>query len=436
MKTTLLSTFFALAVLISQGQWNYTNLSEGKEYMGSSAVGNKIYFAGGYNGFEHLTEVEVYDLSTGVWNVAGYLSVAREIISGVSCGSLIFFAGGFDWDFSYNTVDIYKTVSQEWAVAQLSVDRFSLAAVSYGSKVLFAGGVKYPGLTYKSVVDIYDTLTEEWTTSNLSQAREAIAAAVVGDLAIFAGGLSSEGTTNVVDIYNFSTSTWSTDTLSLARSHASATTVGSKVIIAGGATGINNPTDRVDIYDASTGTWVTATLSVPRAAINNGATVNGKAYFAGGGKFTGGGFNDPKKIIDIYDPENDTWTTDVLMEKLVKHSVLGVGNYLIVAGGKNDQGDIVSTVEIFYDPETGIDSHLDEDALISVYPNPCNNILTINAPNGVMAEEAVIYNQTGQKVLQEKPINNILDISKLQKGIYFIELVTDKGMIREKLIVQ
>lgn len=436
MKTTLLSVFFVTLSLLLQGQWSYTNLSEGKEYMGSSTVGNKIYFAGGYNGFEYLTDVEVYDLSTGVWDTAGDLSVAREIISGVSCGSMIFFAGGFDWDVSYNTVDIYNTVTQEWSVAQLSVDRFSFAAVSYGSKVLFAGGVKYPGLTYKSVVDIYDTLTGQWTTSNLSQAREAIAATVVGDLAMFAGGLSSAGSTNVVDIYNFSTSTWSTDTLSLARSHASATTVGSKVIIAGGSISTNNPTDRVDIYDVSTGTWDTATLSVPRAAINIGATVDGKAYFAGGGKFTGGGFNDPQKIIDIYDPETDTWMTDVLMEKLVKHSVVGISNYLIIAGGINDQGDFVSSVEIFYDPETGISPQSIEDVSFKIFPNPCYNNLTINTPDGVIIDDAIIYSQTGQKVMQDKPVNNTLDISKLQHGMYIIELETDQGKIREKLIVQ
>ena len=207
----------------------------------------------------------------------------------------------------------------------------------------------------------------------------------------------------MVDIYNFSTSTWSIDTLSLARTHASATTIGTKVIIAGGSTSINNPTDRVDIYDASTGTWDTASLSVPRAAINNGATVNGKAYFAGGGNFTGSGLNNPQKRIDIYDPDTNTWTIDVLTEPLVNHSVIGVGNYLVVAGGKNDLGNIVSTVEIFYDPETGINSKLDKDALISIFPNPCNNFMTIYTPNGMMVEEAVIYNQTGTKSFAREP---------------------------------
>ncbi len=436
MKTTLLTALIVLATFFSQGQWSYTDLSEGKEYMGSAAMGNKIYFAGGYNGFEYLTEVEVYDLSTGDWDTAGNLSVGREIISGVSCGSLIFFAGGFDWVTTKNVVDIYDTQTQQWSVEYLSLDRLSIATVSHGSKVMFAGGFRFPSMQRVNIVDIYDTETELWEVEYLSQGREGIASAVVGELAIFAGGLSSDSTTNVVDIYNFSTSTWSIDTLSLARTHASATTIGTKVIIAGGSTSINNPTDRVDIYDASTGTWDTASLSVPRAAINNGATVDGKAYFAGGGNFTGSGLNDPQKRIDIYDPDSNTWMIDVLTEPLVNHSLIGVGNYLVVAGGKNDLGNLVSTVEIFYDPETGISSQSLENVYSTIYPNPCNNILKLSIPNVTTLEDAVIYSQTGQKVLQEKPLNYTLDISTLQHGMYIIELETEQGKIREKLIVQ
>jgi hypothetical protein len=438
MKTILLSVVLVFTALVSFGQWSYDTLIIPREFMGGAAVGNKVYFAGGSNDDGYWGIVEVHDLSTGAWDIAGNLSVDRAIISGVSCGSWIFFAGGFDYNVSYNTVDIYNTVTHVWSVTQLSVARFSLGAVSYGSKVYFAGGVNVPPsgeIVYKSVVDIYDTLTGWETSINLSQAREAIAAAVVGDKAIFAGGITSNGVTGRVDIYNFTDNTWEQAELSQARSHASATTVGAKVIIAGGSIDNGNPTDRVDIYDASNGTWDTATLSVPRAAFNNGATVHGKAYFAGGGSFTGSGFNNPQNIIDIYDPENDTWTTDVLMEKLVKHSVLGIGNYLVVAGGKNDQGNIVSTVEIFYDPETGISSQSKKNAFFTIHPNPCNNILTFNTPNGLIIDDAVIYSQAGHKVLQRKPINNTLDISKLQHGMYIIEMITEQRKIREKLII-
>ena len=56
--------------------------------------------------------------------------------------------------------------------------------------------------------------------------------------------------------------------------------------------------------------------------------------------------------------------------------------------------------------------------------------------NGVTIDEVVIYNQTGQKVLQGKPVNNTLDISKIDQGLYIIELVTAKGEIRKKIIIQ
>ena len=69
---------------------------------------------------------------------------------------------------------------------------------------------------------------------------------------------------------------------------------------------------------------------------------------------------------------------------------------------------------------------------ISIIPNPANNKITISAPKGVVIGEVVIYNQTGQKVLQGKPVNNAMDISKLVQGLYIIELVTNQGEIKKK----
>jgi len=353
MKTRLLLSAFLLCLsIVSQGQWTYTNLSEAKFFMGSATVGNKAYFAGGFNGTGYTTDVEVYDFSTGTWGSAGNLFEPRFFVGGsVSCGSKIFFAGGYDDAVSYNVVDIYDTELQEWSVEMLSVDRFSLAAVSHGNTVMFAGGIQMQGPpSFKNTVDIYNIETGEWAApASLSQARGGIAATVVGDLAFFAGGwISTSGTTsNRVDIYNFTTSTWSQSSLSQARAYASAVTVGTKVIIAGGITTPNNPTDRVDIYDTQTGIWTQANLSVPRSFSDNGAAVGGKAYFAGGGIFMGGGFNTPSDVVDVYDPVTNTWSVMNLQEPRVDHSVLGVGNYLVVAGGKNDSG-ILSSVEIYH----------------------------------------------------------------------------------------
>jgi kelch-like protein 20 len=440
MKTFLLTAFFVLATLVSSAQWTYTELPQPKEMMGSASVGNKVYFAGGSDETKFYKDVKFYDLETGTWSDAGELSVARQIIGGTTtCGSKIFFAGGFDYATTFNAVDIYDTQTNTWTTGQLSVDRLDFVAVSHGNLVLFAGGFQYPSLSRKNIVDVYNILTGVWSVTYLSQAREGIAAAVVGDKAIFAGGIinGSGATTNRVDIYNFTTNTWDPPaSLSQARGCASATTVGSKVVIAGGVVGFNMPTDQVDIYDANTGTWSTAKLSAPRSDTDFAVTVVGKAYFAGGGIFAGNGFYAPSNVIDIYDPDIfEPWSVINLLEPRVHHSVVSVGDYLVVAGGKNDNG-LVSLVEIYQDPFLGFGPIEKEDDFFSIFPNPCTNILTISSDIETKTVEAVIYNQAGQKVLQEKPVNNTLDVSNLNPGMYIIELVNENGKTLKKLIIQ
>lgn len=73
---------------------------------------------------------------------------------------------------------------------------------------------------------------------------------------------------------------------------------------------------------------------------------------------------------------------------------------------------------------------------MTIIPNPSNDKITVSVPNGVTIDEVLIYNQTGQKVLHGNPENETLNFSHLQNGMYIIELITNQGRIREKLIVQ
>jgi N-acetylneuraminic acid mutarotase len=440
MKPTILLTAILIlcTVTLSYGQWSYSSLSEPKSMMGSCSLDNKAYFAGGYNGTDVLSTVECYDAETNTWDSPGELSIARQCPVTVTCGSKIFFAGGMKYEglVVYSTVDIYDTENGEWEVENLSTARFDVAAVSYGSKVLFAGGFTFPFNTFP-VVNIYDVETNEWSYAMLSQSRGGMACAVVGDLAIFAGGFANSSTavSDRVDIYNFTDGTWSTVSLSQARAYASATTVGDKVVIAGGVTSMNHPTDAVDIYDASDNSWETSTLSQARAWLGKGATVNGKAWFAGGGNFNYGFYN-PADVIDIYDGASDTWSEDVLFEPHMDHSVVGIGNYVVIAGGMNSEETFTSLVEIYYDPPTGTGSEPDEEVFFTIYPNPVNEFLTISTRNNKEADKIIIYDQAGQAVLKKIPASNTLDVSPLLPGIYIIEIIYNQQRSRQKLVIE
>lgn len=95
-------------------------------------------------------------------------------------------------------------------------------------------------------------------------------------------------------------------------------------------------------------------------------------------------------------------------------------------------------------PDIGADEaqwlYVSVDASVPVYmnltPNPADHFVTINCIEAISIEEVTIYKQTGQKVYRGIPENNSLDISRLQPGMYVVEVVSRQGIIREKLLVK
>ncbi len=70
---------------------------------------------------------------------------------------------------------------------------------------------------------------------------------------------------------------------------------------------------------------------------------------------------------------------------------------------------------------------------IIVYPNPTNNYLSITVKQKLI-KEINIYNHINQKVLNNSNYSGIVDISKLETGIYIIEIITSENLIRQKVI--
>jgi len=434
MKTKLLlSSFFLFSALLLQGQWYFTTLSEPKSTMGTVSMCNKAWFAGGTTAEGVISDVEVYDISTGLCEITGNLSIARSGSCGVACGSKLFFGGGMvSWTFFSNRVDIYDTLTQVWSTDSLIIPRFLPSAVSYGNLVVFAGGLTDMYLNSTSLVEIYDLETETWSTDDLSIERCCMASAVVCDLAIFAGGfINQENISDRVDIYNFSTQTWETATLSEPRAFCQAITLGNKVLIAGGIKAINVPSNRVDIYDASTNTWSIDSLSVPRAMVT-AAIVGSRAYFTGGATFNYG-WHDYSDVIDIYDDDGQTWSVEHLLIPRITYSV-GVGNYLVIAGGELSATGLTELVEVFQDT-LGVGLH--ESSVVSrqwsviSYPNPTQGIVDFRfSIDDLRWVSLKIYDLQGREVATVldgmwyggKGVR--WDASGLPAGIYYYRLTT------------
>jgi len=77
-------------------------------------------------------------------------------------------------------------------------------------------------------------------------------------------------------------------------------------------------------------------------------------------------------------------------------------------------------------------SETDFSKNLSVFPNPVSFILNIESSNNISFEKAKVYSTLGKLILEtsEKQIN----LETLSAGIYFVEVVTDKGSVKKKIV--
>lgn len=113
------------------------------------------------------------------------------------------------------------------------------------------------------------------------------------------------------------------------------------------------------------------------------------------------------------------------------------GNFIVVY--LKSPNTIGSSDEVFYDNiELYETSSLSADDLASssfnVYPNPAKDFIAIKS-NTNQITLIKVYDVLGKNVItQNKLINNRLDISKLNKGLYFIKIDADGNSLTKKII--
>ena len=82
----------------------------------------------------------------------------------------------------------------------------------------------------------------------------------------------------------------------------------------------------------------------------------------------------------------------------------------------------------------GVDEMGEGNEELGIYPNPVTESLTLTLSKG----EGIVgvYNVLGECVLRTRITNHKkeIDVSLFSKGIYFVEVKTEKGIIRKKLI--
>lgn len=76
------------------------------------------------------------------------------------------------------------------------------------------------------------------------------------------------------------------------------------------------------------------------------------------------------------------------------------------------------------------------DEYFAIYPNPATHKITIENTNQDSINKILVYDTLGRLVLEENNPSNQLDISKLDSGLLFLTIETDKGVFTKKIIKQ
>ena len=108
--------------------------------------------------------------------------------------------------------------------------------------------------------------------------------------------------------------------------------------------------------------------------------------------------------------------------QVVIESVDGYGGETLLVrvfeyGGNSEMNFLISA----FSATLGLDTVQDQ-AAFTYYPNPVNNILTLDAQKNI--ESVVAYNMLGQEVLRLSPntVNTEVDMSSLTSGAYFVKV--------------
>lgn len=320
-----------------------TGLSQGRNTLVATTVGDYALFGGGYSDSyssvvdaydQNLTRTTPTELSEARYRLAA-TTVAPAGGSSLQSGYALFGGGQSSSSVYSSVVDAYNTSLTRTTPTGLSQARRLLAATTLGNYALFGGGESVSSPYVSDVVNAYDTSLTRTTPTGLSQRRRNLAATTVGNYALFGGGYESSAS-SVVDAYNTSLTRTTPTVLSQGRFRLAATTVGDYALFGGGYGG--GYSNVVDAYSTLLTRTTPTELSEEKAQLAAttvspaGGQQSGYALF-GGGYFVEGSRIIRRGKVDAYNTSLVKSIAPDLSQAREDLAATTVGDYALFGGG-------------------------------------------------------------------------------------------------------
>lgn len=245
------------------------------EGMGA-VVNGKLYLFGGYvdTTYKPTTRGDVYDPATNLWARVADLPFGVSHMGTTTMGDAIYFAGGYPatatgQTFSTTAVWRYDTVANSFSnLPNLPAARGGGALVALGRALHFVGGSDSArrDAAQHWRLDL-DNLTAGWVArAPLPVATNHVAGVALDGKVYIIGGQQNQDAAAIqraeVQVYDPATNQWTTRApLPLARSHITSSTLvrNGRIIVLGGIGPGNRVINRVDSYNPAANTWTPLT---------------------------------------------------------------------------------------------------------------------------------------------------------------------------------
>lgn len=287
------------------GTWSYSGNLNGNRFGHTATLlaNGRVLVAGGFidANYDVTNRAELYDPATGTWSSTENVTVARGahtatllpngkvlVAGGVNylCGGIACFNSPLD------SAELYDQTTGTWNITgNLKTTRAGhTATLLPNGKVVHSGGYTCPTgpgpCSVLNTVELYDAATGAWTyTGNLNAARAGHTATLLpngkvlvagnylqcGDIGICEDPLEAE-------LYDPTTRIWSNTDYPGIYDHTATLLPGGNVLLVAGTLG-----PFAELYDPATGTFnITANPNTERSAHTATLLLNGKVLVAGG----------------------------------------------------------------------------------------------------------------------------------------------------------
>lgn len=342
-------------------------------------------------------------------------------------------------------IEEYNPQISSWQQKNAKLNNINhFQAVAYNNLIYivcaFTGG--YPEETPVANVYVYDPATDVVSVSHQIPAnrRRGSAGAVVYNNKIYVVGGITNGHTNGhvawFDEYDPATGTWTTlPDAPRARDHFNAAVHGNKLYVVSGRRSefpntFNFTVPEVDIFDFSTGTWSTAPENLPTERAGAAVvTYNDEILVIGGESMA---HLEAHKETEALNTSTLQWRT--LPELVIaRHGTQAVvyNDKIYIASGVSNRGGNpkVPSQEILSNVVTG-HLHRHSQSNLSVFPNPCNDHITIEGSS--LSDNMIIkiYDLSGKVCMESALYNNQLTLGNtLPQGFYMARVFTLSGEV-------